>query len=310
MIYKYVLLSALMLVGCGQSQEEEFRAALPTRTMLEVSVPAPGSQGLAGQGQTSGLLERTRESLLKMNRATQELVELMDAVSAQPPTTVTSNTVVWGPYTDASSDSDWLLRVTKRAQGSVYEYELESRLRNASGWSLPWVVRGYQSAGIEDGRVIRGLGTGGLSFHWLAELALPEQKEGMRSLSSVQYGHSGNPGSMEVAVNLKGTNEHYHYFFTPDLGHELNFVLLSDMYESGDGHTPELLSIKSRWRPDGAGRADVRLSGGDLPDRALYSECWDAGFTSRYVHASYDPGLGYGTEATDCAFTTARHPQE
>lgn len=310
MLRKHLILSALMLVGCGQSQEEEFRAALPTRTMLEVHVPAPGDQGLAGQGQSSGLLERTRESLLKMNRATQELAELMEAVSAQPPTTVTSDTVVWGPYTDVSSDSDWLLRVTKRGQGIVYEYELGFRWRNASGWSLPWVLRGHQSVGIEGGRVIRGLGTGGLSFYALSELALPAQKEGMRSLISIQYGRPGNPGPAEVAVNLKGTNEQYRYFFTPDLGHELNFVLLSDMYASGDGHTPERLSIKSRWRPDGASRADVRLSGGDLPDGALYSECWDAGFASRYVHASYDPGLGYGTEATDCIFASARYPLE
>jgi len=36
------------------------------------------------------------------------------------------------------------------------------------------------------------------------------------------------------------------------------------------------------------------------------AECWDAGFASRFLNASYAPSTSYGTESL-CAFATAEY---
>jgi hypothetical protein len=68
----------------------------------------------------------------------------------------------------------------------------------------------------------------------------------------------------------------------------------------------EHLTIKSRWTAAGAGRSDVKATGGDLVADATANECWDTNFLSQYLFANWAPMHGHGTEAQDCAaFPTA-----
>ncbi|HYQ14112.1 MAG TPA: hypothetical protein VEQ58_00080, partial [Polyangiaceae bacterium] len=62
----------------------------------------------------------------------------------------------------------------------------------------------------------------------------------------------------------------------------------------------EDVGVESRWRADGAGRADITISGGDIPSdpgtvRAV--ECWGADFVSRY----YSDSIGFEPEAGDAS---------
>ena len=46
---------------------------------------------------------------------------------------------------------------------------------------------------------------------------------------------------------------------------------------------------------------------GDLVSPVNVNECWDAAFVSRYFAKSDEPAVGYGVEATDCAYATAAY---
>jgi hypothetical protein len=96
----------------------------------------------------------------------------------------------------------------------------------------------------------------------------------------------------------------YSFEATPGEGGEFSFGVDKNV----DANPAlERLTVMSRWQQGGAGRSDVKLSGGDLGAGAFtVSECWDTNFISRYYEAVY-PGApaGYGTEAEACVFPTA-----
>jgi hypothetical protein len=63
------------------------------------------------------------------------------------------------------------------------------------------------------------------------------------------------------------------------------------------------ITLRSRWQKTGAGRADARLTGGDLGAQIVTaSECWDTAFGRVYYQdsATYKPTEGL---ATSCVFT-------
>ena len=82
----------------------------------------------------------------------------------------------------------------------------------------------------------------------------------------------------------------------------------------------EELSVRSRWTGAGAGRSDVRITGGEVTTdlqaagfkdtSVTASQCWDASFKSVYETSS-PPNLGILAEAGDpqkCAFTSQMLP--
>jgi hypothetical protein len=70
----------------------------------------------------------------------------------------------------------------------------------------------------------------------------------------------------------------------------------------------ETVTLRSRWQSGGAGRADARISGGDLGAQVTASECWSAMF--RRVFYTDSVNFAGGTEGveTACAFATADLP--
>src|SRR5262249_15118274 len=75
---------------------------------------------------------------------------------------------------------------------------------------------------------------------------------------------------------------------------------LGDVDDPKDG-TDENGDLNSRWDATGAGRADVRISGGNVPSTTtvLASECWSDAFARTYYtdNVSYRPTTG---DASSC----------
>jgi hypothetical protein len=86
-------------------------------------------------------------------------------------------------------------------------------------------------------------------------------------------------------------------------GH-MDLTAVSDMSTPPDG-VNENVSENSRWDATGAGRADVRMTGGDFASTVvLASQCWSSAFTQVYYtdNVSYRPTTG---TVSSCAYAQA-----
>lgn len=324
---KSLLISALMLVGCGRmTREEEFRSVLPTQEMVAVKAPEKSGQALmaqetgaqSGKNQTSDLYVMTRVTTVVVNGSTLAVLDLVNEVTKYPPTTVTDDTAVWGPHTEALARNTWKLTVTKTGD-RTYGYTLSAKAKEAEDSAYVDIVTGTHTASVnEAGEPMKGFGQGGFKLDWNKAATLPEHDNNVGTFS-VQYSRLDDKSTATVDAGFRQVRDDkdasklvdadYRYAATPGQGGQFDFKLNQDWYkpEGSTSDAKETLTIKSRWQETGAGRSDVKLTGGDLSsEEATLSECWNATFNSQYLRASYAfPQVIYGTEATDCAFSPA-----
>jgi hypothetical protein len=321
MIRKSLLFAALVLTGCGQmDKEEEFRSVLPSKEMVEVKAPGTAGQGLegevqaqGGQGQTSDMYLLTRGATVIVNGGTLAVLGLIDAVTKHTPTTVTDDSATWGPHTDALSPTTWKLTVTKTGD-TTYSYTLEAKAKTAPDSAFLAIITGHHTATQnEAGEPMRGFGSGDFTLDWDAAQQLPEHDNNIGRMT-VRYSRPSASAQVSVEADFRQVRDdgstqrvdaNYRYRATPGAGGEFDFALNKDMYAPSTPSANERLTIKSRWQQTGAGRSDVKMSGGDLAGEATTNECWDANFASRYLRISFEANPRYGTEASDCAFTSA-----
>jgi hypothetical protein len=325
MTRKSLLFAALMLAGCGRmDRETEFRSVLPTKELVEVKTPAKSGQGLvvdsvgaqSEQGKPSDMYTLTRGATVLVNGGTLAVLGLVDAVTKYNPTTVTEDTAVWGPHTEALARNTWKLTV-KKTGDHTYSYAVSAKAKDAADSAFVDVIVGTHTAAVDEAdEPMKGFGKGEFTLNWDKAQTLPEHDDNVGTMT-IKYSRMDdkNAASVDAAfVQVKDGNDatkrvdgNYGYKAVPTQGGEFDFKLVQDWYKpSGSTSTAkEALTIKSRWQENGAGRSDVRLSGGDLVGEANVNECWDTAFASQYLRASYDPRVGYGTEATNCVFTSA-----
>jgi hypothetical protein len=323
---KSLLFAALMLAGCGRmSREEEFRSVLPTKEMVEVKTPAKSGQALSvdgtgaqsEEGQTSDLYLLTRGTTALVNGGTLAVLGLVDAVTKYQPTTVTEDTAVWGPHTEALARNTWKLTV-KKTGDNTYSYTVSAKAKEAADSAFVDIITGTHTAATDEaGEPMKGFGQGEFTLDWDKAQTLPEHDNNVGRFT-VKYSRLDDKSTATVDAGFRQVRDEktgervdadYRYAASPGQGGQFDFKLKQDWYKpSGSTSTAlETLTIKSRWLETGAGRSDVKLSGGDLgQEEATASECWDTTFASQYLRASYTvPQVRYGTEATDCAFTPA-----
>jgi hypothetical protein len=101
-------------------------------------------------------------------------------------------------------------------------------------------------------------------------------------------------------------NANYEYNRTLDGGGDMVFDVNGD---AGGTSLQEHITLRSRWQSNGAGRADARLTGGDLTSSAIASECWSTSFRRTYYtdNVNFAPTEG---AVADCAFGTADLPPQ
>jgi hypothetical protein len=76
-----------------------------------------------------------------------------------------------------------------------------------------------------------------------------------------------------------------------------------DIEDIKDGNLEDIV-MHSRWAETGAGRADVQISGGNMPSLVKASECWAPTFVRTYYtdNVSYQPTEG---DPAACVFAVA-----
>ncbi|OJT18239.1 hypothetical protein BO221_42750 [Archangium sp. Cb G35] len=308
-------------------REEEFRSVLPTKEMVEVKTPEKSGQALTsaeavhgqGKGDLSEFYKLTRATTVMVNGGTLWVLRLVDQVTKYPPTTLTEDTAVWGPHTEALARNTWKLTVKKTGE-NTYSYTVSAKAKEAQDPAFVDVITGTHTAAVDAaGEPLKGFGKGEFTLDWDKQATLPEHDENVGRFT-VKYAREDDTSAATVDAAFRQVRDEndtskrvdadYRYAATPAQGGQFDFKLVQDWYKAEGSAAKETLTIKSRWLESGAGRSDVELSGGDLGSKEAHvNECWDTTFASRFLRASYafPEEVQYGIEANDCAFATASY---
>lgn len=302
----------------------EYREALPQADAVAVA----GPEGNANGSRTSSL-EQSRSSLLGIgpapgnvakwyaftrnvragvNVVTRNVLAGVWLIVHSAPTSVSQDHAEWGPYSDALEPASYRFRVARVADGE-YDYVLEGRPK-ASRSDADYLT------------VLHGTGYGRLDPRH-GDGTFTIDLDAAKALDPIQ--HADDSGTVTITHDLPAR-----------IGRELGApprTINADITPQGeawvriqsqanadgtgaldvDAHADtddsratllEDVSVQSRWRADGAGRADITVAGGDLPatiPMVVASECWATDFSRAYYADSvgFEPTTG---DVTTCAY--------
>jgi hypothetical protein len=305
----------------------EYREAVPEAS--SVAVPGPGDtngtqrtaavapeRGLMGTGDPAtnyafwyGFTRNVRDGV---NQVTAGVLGSVWYLVNTRPTSVSNGTATWGPYTDALEPVTWRFRVT-RVGPKHYEYVLDGRPKTSESDADYRVVL----KGDGWGRLSEHHGDGTFMLDLDAAKALdpmehPNDSGVVTIVHDLPRDITSNAFALPrtITADLRPSATPEWLTITSTANQDGTGRLDIDGYVDTDASHATLIEdvgVVSRWRADGAGRADIVLSGGDVP--ASYgsitaSECWGTDFTRVYYSdsASFAPTEG---SATACAYDAA-----
>jgi hypothetical protein len=318
MLRKSLLCAALVFAGCDTAKNDEnsFREGLPSKEMVEMKAPKKSGQGLTafyGQGQLAEYYALTVGAAVTVNGGTLWVLNLLEEIVKHPPTTIEGDVAVWGPHTDSLSPTTWKLTVT-RSDDDSYSWALEGKAKQDPDSAFKVVLSGAHSVAVdENGERVKGYGSGAFLIDWEKNRTLPNANPNEMGTAEIRYSRTDASAVASVEADFRQVRDNnvpngrldadYRFKQTPGAGGELDFIIRKNIDTDPARAQIENLAIKSRWEATGAGRSDIKLSGGDLFGSATVSECWDSNFLSAYFAASFNPALGYGTVAACGSFS-------
>jgi hypothetical protein len=236
------------------------------------------------------------------------------------PTRVQDGEAIWGPYTDALEPVTYRFRVTRVGQ-AAYDYVLEGRPKaSRSDADYLTVLQGH---GFGKRTVLQGHGFGKRhAQHGEGDFTI--DLSAARTLDP--FAHENDSGTVHVVHHLPhdlgdgALPRTIVAEVTPDPAvNPESFSVTSNANLDGTGSLQvvaradvddtkmtqlEDVTVDSRWRADGAGRADILIAGGDIPaDPGTVSavECWSGDFARSY----YNDSIGFAPtegEASACVY--------
>ena len=142
-----VLCGALVgAIGCGKTDNGEFNDSVPTQDNVALVVPASSAgvtsaaavganlavRDSAGLGALATDYVLTATVVAVVNTATAAVLTLVKDITEYPPTSVSGDTAVWGPGTDALSANTYRLTVT-RVDTRLYRIDVDEGLGLENG---------------------------------------------------------------------------------------------------------------------------------------------------------------------------------
>lgn len=326
------LLLGAFAPGCTlqkQDDGEEFREAVPLREAVVVAGPEGDSAADAttasappatrAQATTRPLARPDYAKWYGFTRAVRAGVNVVTGavlgsawvIVHSEPSSVKDGEAIWGPYSDALEPAAYRFRVTRIAEAE-YNYVLEGRPKQStSDDDYRAVLRGH---GYGKRHELHGEGEFTIDLDVAHELDPPAHRDDSGTVRIVHHlprdigsGGGALPRSILAEVKPDPAVNPESFSVTSDANEDgtgsLHVVASADV---DDAKTTQLedIVIDSRWRADGAGRADIGISGGDIPaDPGMVSavECWGADFARSYYMDSigFEPTEG---DATACVY--------
>lgn len=299
---------SLSLFACGLG-DEDFHDGFPDAEVIKVKAPEGSGANLTAEGyaQSTSDLEGDRADLYTVTRDVTKGVNggvlwclgLVKAIVHTPPTSrPEENTRVWGPGSDPLDPNVFRLTMTRDPASKVFTYKLEGKKKAAGDDAFGVILSGTHTKGAQK---LRGKGSFTLDFN-VAQASIETEDDTVGAFTA-NYDATG-PG-VTLTVDFKQVMDKeqnrlvdakYKYEEDAARNGSFEFAFTKNIAESATGAT-ESLVIKSRWNNEGAGRSDVKVSGGDLgANEETASECWSRLFASVYFHHSWGGGGGWGHE--------------
>lgn len=282
------LLLCLLVVGCGDEfsnapleADRDFLQAAPSAARLRLSVGA--ADGTLRQALVEAPAEFyvfTRQTVLGLNALGFNLLRDVDRLVAAPPTVRGADRRVW--ETPAQGLEPHAARFAMTRADADFDFELaQDDTTTLTGAFSP------------------ATGTGALTF----DLDAVAKVTGSPAQGQLRVDYALAGRAVDLAIAFDGfaptgaepTDAAYHFQRDEDGAGTFDFA-----FRAGDGR---LVEVRSRWQPDGAGRADARVTGEG--DAAVISECWGEDFAQVY----YRSDEGSAGDVRDCAFRDVSLPE-
>jgi hypothetical protein len=284
-------------IACEKPEDDpgsvaEARDAIPTAESLRIDLPS-GSAAKPGVGAPSGAYLLTLATAVTLNGSVGVFLGLVRLIVAFPVTSVEGRTYTWGPWHDQDRPGEYKLVVT--FSGDHVSWTLEGRRFGEAG-SFQAVVRGEADRGERAGAFT-------MDFTLARTIDPTSEAEGTIDVS---YDAGALPRTLTIDAENRTAGQpatfHYEYRANADRSGELRWMAFGDTDDPGPA--AETAQWHARWKPDGSGRADAQVTGGDLGNATVNaSECWNAWPLFRTVF--YTDSVGWiATQgvAGECAY--------
>jgi len=300
-----LIAAALLLAACGASEDpaNQYRDAMPKAGAVQVGTPQ--TEGTAGAlsvatgalGDSSATQSEyaimSRNLARTFNGGVALTLRLVQYITTFRPTSCDDASCTWGPWVDDDGLNRWKLTVEKVADGE-YDYVLAGQ--PGSNPAAAWVSLITGTAHPVD----RDHGSGTFTIDFEAQTALDHGPLWQQH----DFGHLDvvydNTHDVSIAATFLDAVDSES---DPDHPHHLNAAYSFQHAASGGTLqiafenlvSSETVSMRTRWSPSGAGRADVVYDpdGAGATAAVTASECW-AGAAQDYaeVYDSKYPDIG------------------
>jgi hypothetical protein len=304
-IFKSTVLAALAatsLVACIPQEEapDALKKAIPQAEQVQIKLPGGAERTV---GQLAEWYVATRNVTRTFNTGAGWVLVLIHTIVQYPVTSTNGDTYTWGPWSDALDPAEYKLDVTAMADGT-YEYQLSGRSKTQLGSAFEVVIDGKADPRMGD---LKGNGEFLLDFDAGKRVNPIDADPESRGSINVNYDLAARHLDLQIMTTNDGGEPvmaDYAYNQTLDGGGDMVFNVDGN---AGGTTAQEQITLRSRWQSNGLGRADARLTGGDLATTAIASECWNAQFKRTYYtdNVNFAPTEG---AVADCAFGTADLP--
>jgi len=310
--------------GCpemGGDYGSEFARGVPRQDTVLMKIPGATSGAVTIEAEKQAVLGELSEWYLT-TRAVSGVVNagaiavgtLVKLVILHPPTTVTQDQAIWGPYQGPLDPIEWKVTVTRIADHQ-YHYIFEGRAKNNPAAAFVTVLSGTHLPTVGPmGEEVEGFGSGSFTLDWNARATLPQPNPDEVGTANYDYSHLGVGQVVRINAKFRGVKDKdqpgklvdadYVFEQQPQAEGSMTFeyVVPASLASAGT-----IAKVHSRWLWSGAGRTDANAVASNVPLTFTVSECWDVNYLSQYKDTPLTPAQSYGDE-TACAFPTAEFP--
>lgn len=318
-------LSLCAFTGCAKEDEaDRFRNALPEQKDITLAVNGTagsssaaltgtraqslrlqGGQGVPSAGKAQ-FYTFTRQVADAVDRGTVGILGAVAVVLDHPPTTLESKKAVWGPVQGSSLDPVTYRFTVTEVGDDEYDYVLDGRPRDSQ-------------AEADFQAILSGHGWG--KDH-------PDRRRGWFTLShtaenALEAGRSSDTGTVKITFDARAWPFTIDAEVRPEAAGGTGAAPATDIRvthdENGAGQVGidtdtnvegtatsalEATTVTSKWDTTGAGRAVVRISGGDLESELSIQECWSSSYQRTFYSDNLALSADVGSEAA-CPFAGA-----